>query len=189
MTTLAVVLAAGAGTRFDAPAHKLRALVDGIPILVHSITNAEQAGIGDVVVVTGAEQFADLIDHIGVASIHNDAWQSGQRSSVLCAISEAERRGCDVVVIAAGDQPFVSPDDWRAVAQHPSPIAVATFNGQRSTPVRLHKSVWEEFRHLSSDPDAGARSLMHLRPELVSEVACKGSGADIDTTEDLKRWT
>ena len=94
-----------------------------------------------------------------------------------------------MLVIAAGDQPFVSPDDWQAVARDPSPIAVATYNGQRATPVRLHKSVWDQFRSIDGDPDAGARSLMHLRPELVSEVACKGSGADIDTTEDLKRWT
>lgn len=186
MTTLAVVLAAGAGTRFDAPMHKLRALVDGIPVLTRSITNAQQSHVGEVIVVTGAEDLSDLID---VVTVHNDAWQSGQRSSVLCAIAEAERRGCDVVVITAGDQPFVAPEDWRAVADSPSPIAVAVFNGQRSTPVRLHKSVWEDFRSLDSDPDAGARSLMHLRPELVSEVACKGSGADIDTTEDLKRWT
>ncbi len=187
MTTLAVVLAAGAGTRFDAPTHKLRALVRGIPIIVHAVHNASQSGIGEVVVITGAEQFEDVL--AGINTVHNEAWQSGQRSSVLCAITEAERRGCDVVVIAAGDQPFVSPDDWRAVARDPSPIAVATYSGQRSTPVRLHKSVWEEFRAIDGDPDAGARSLMHLRPELVSQVACKSSGADIDTTEDLDRWT
>jgi len=188
MTTLAVVLAAGAGTRFEAPTHKLRALVDGVPVIVHAVTNAVQSDIGEVVVITGAEQFTDLLDS-RTTTVHNDAWQSGQRSSVLCAITEAERRGCESVVIAAGDQPFVTPEDWRAVAGNSSPIAVATYNGQRATPVRLHKSVWSEFRTLDGDPDAGARSLMHLRPELVSEVACKGSGADIDTTEDLKRWT
>lgn len=187
MTTLAVVLAAGAGARFDAPTHKLRALVDGVAIVSHAVNNAVQSGIGEVVVITGAEQLGDLVH--GTTTIQNDAWQSGQRSSVLCAISEAERRGCDVVVIAAGDQPFVSPDDWKAVARDPSPIAVATYEGRRATPVRLHKSVWEQFRSLDGDPDTGARSLMHLHPELVSEVACKGSGADIDTTEDLKRWT
>lgn len=187
MTTLAVVLAAGAGTRFDAPTHKLRALVDGVAIITRAVNNALQSEIGDVVVVTGAERFDDLFHD--VTTVHNDAWQSGQRSSVLCAIAEAEQRGCDVLVIAAGDQPFVSPDDWQAVARDPSPIAVATYNGQRATPVRLHKSVWDQFRSIDGDPDAGARSLMHLRPELVSEVACKGSGADIDTTEDLKRWT
>lgn len=187
MTTLAVVLAAGAGTRFRGSGHKLRATVNGISVLEHAIAHARNAAIGDVVVVTGAEQFSDLL--AGTDTIHNEAWETGQRSSVLCAIDEAERRGCDVVVIAAGDQPFVSPEDWRAVSEKDSPIAVATYDGQPATPVRLHKSIWDEFRALDADPDAGARSLMHLHPELVSQVTCKGSGADIDTTEDLERWT
>jgi CTP:molybdopterin cytidylyltransferase MocA len=187
MTALAVVLAAGAGTRFAHATHKLRAKVHGVAILSRAVANATQSGIGDVVVVTGAETFDDLLPT--VTTVHNSAWQTGQRSSVLCAIDEAQRRGCDVVVIAAGDQPFVSPEDWQAVAADPSPVAVATYDGPRATPVRLHKSVWDDFRAIQGDPDAGARSLMHLRPELVSEVACKGSGADIDTTEDLQRWT
>ena len=187
MTTLAVLLAAGAGTRFVGDTNKLRAIVRGKPVLSHALSAALNADIGDVVVITGADTFDDLLKDC--TTVHNSEWSSGQRSSVLCAIAEAERRGCDVVVIAAADQPFVTADDWRAVAHDPSPIAVATYEGHRGTPVRLHKSVWELFRTLDGDPDAGARALMTLRPELVSQVACKGSGADIDTTEDLQKWT
>jgi molybdenum cofactor cytidylyltransferase len=187
MTTLAVVLAAGAGTRFHGSSHKLRATIDGVSVLERAVANAKNASIGEVVVITGAEQFTDLLQNTD--TIHNEAWESGQRSSVLCAIAEAERRGCDVLVIAAGDQPFVSPEDWRSVATDESPIAVATYGGRPATPVRLHKSVWGLFQALDADPDAGARSLMRLHPELVSQVACKGSGVDIDTTEDLERWT
>lgn len=187
MTTLAVLLAAGAGTRFVGDTHKLRAQVRGAAVLTHSLRAVVAADIGDIVVITGADTFDDLLKDC--TTVHNEQWASGQRSSVLSAINEAERRGCDVVVIGAADQPFVSPDDWRAVAVHHSPIAVATYNGERATPVRLHKSTWELFRTLESDPDAGARSLMNLHPELVSQVACKGSGADIDTTEDLQKWT
>jgi len=187
MSTLAVLLAAGAGTRYVGDTHKLRAHVRGASVLSHAVSAALQSQIGDVIVITGADTFDDLLTD--VETVHNGLWATGQRSSVLLAIAQAETRGCDAVVIAAADQPFVTPEDWRAVAASTSPIAVATYDGSPATPVRLHDSVWGLFRAIEGDPDVGARSLMLMHPELVSQVACKGSGADIDTTEDLQRWT
>jgi CTP:molybdopterin cytidylyltransferase MocA len=55
--------------------------------------------------------------------------------------------------------------------------------------VRIHHSLWDLFSSLDEAPDAGVRTLMRLRPELVEEVACKGTSADIDTPEDLSLWT
>lgn len=150
----------------------------------HSLAAMVAAGLDDCVVVTGA---VDLADHIiGVASVHNPQWASGQRSSLLVAVQHARARGHDTIVVGLADQPFVTADAWRRVAASDSPIAVASYGGRRGNPVKLAESVWTELIDPGADPDSGARSLMVRHPDLVRLVECEGSDADIDTVEDLQ---
>jgi CTP:molybdopterin cytidylyltransferase MocA len=141
----------------------------------------------DVVVITGAVDLSSISEI--TPTLHNPDWKSGQRSSVIAAIKYAQENNYTAIVIGLGDQPFITPDAWTAVSSSHSPIAVATYDGYRGNPVRLDHSVWDMFLELNSDPDSGARDLIHMHPELVEEVACKGNSADIDTAEDLDSWT
>jgi CTP:molybdopterin cytidylyltransferase MocA len=155
-------------------------------VIERALTSALDADIGPVVVVTGArpevvpDEFARL-----VVVEHNDRWDAGQITSVRRGIDAARRLGALRVVVGLGDQPFVEPDAWRTVADADGPIAVATYGGRRGNPVALDAAVWDL---LPETGDEGARALMRVRPDLVREVACTGSPADIDTTEDLRRW-
>lgn len=187
MHVLAVLLAAGAGTRFIGPVHKLRYPFRGQPLVRHGVDAMLAADIGPSVVITGAVDISDLLGD--VTEVNNPAWESGQRSSVQAAIDYGRAHNCDALIFALGDQPFITADAWRAVAHSASPLAVATYEGHRGHPVRIHHSLWELFSSLDEAPDAGVRTLMRLRPELVEEVACKGTSADIDTPEDLSLWT
>ncbi len=184
MTTAAVVLAAGAGSRFAGPGHKLLAEIDGRPLVSHVLDAVVEAGIGPIVVVTGAAEIEELLPD-GVTAVSNPRWAEGQATSLAVGVAEADRIGADAVVVGLGDQPGIPAEAWRRVAASTSPIAVATYGDRRRNPVRLARSVWAM---LPTDGDAGARDLVRARPDLVERVACPGSPDDIDTQEDLQRW-
>ncbi|MEO6653506.1 MAG: nucleotidyltransferase family protein [Ilumatobacteraceae bacterium] len=191
-STIAVVLAAGAGSRFDGPDHKLLADLDGRSIIEASIDAAVAAEIGPVLVVTGAVDLRSVVaryqthsDASDVTTAHNPDWAAGQATSLQVAVRVAARLGADAIVVGLGDQPFIDAAAWQAVAASVAPIAIASYGGARRNPVRLHRSVWHL---LPAHGDEGARSLFRLKAELVDEVPCQGSATDIDTREDLQAW-
>jgi len=184
---VAVLLAAGAGSRFAGPTHKLLAPLAGRTVIEAALDAVAAAGFDSVVVVTGATEIPPhLLDRPGFVERPNPDWALGQATSIAIGLRTVAELGARVAVIGLADQPFVSSAAWRAVARADSPIAVATYDGVRGNPVRLRDDVWDL---LPTTGDVGAREVMRLRPELVTEVACEGSAADIDTQEDLAPWT
>jgi nicotine blue oxidoreductase len=194
-----VLLAAGGGTRFAATArvagltapHKLLAPLANSgtrTIVEHAYASmAEGSPTGaPLLVVSGAVALPPLP---GAVLLPNVRWAEGQASSLWTALRAAQEVGCDGVVVGLGDQPFVAPEDWAALhaaARLGAVIAVATYGAKRRNPVYLHKDVWAL---VPTSGDEGARSVLAENPDLVVQVACSGSPADIDTAEDLLRWS
>ncbi len=180
-----MVLAAGGGTRFQGATHKLLAPLRGRPVVEHAVAAAVDAGIGEVVVVTGAAPLDGVTLPAGVRVVHNPRWAEGQATSLQVAVTEARRGGHDAIVIGLGDQPFVPAEAWRLVAAAPGELAVAVLEGTRTPPVKVVAAHWDE---LPTSGDAGARVLLQRLSHLVVPVACPGSPVDIDTAEDLAEW-
>ena len=186
---VAVILAAGAGSRFSSDSHKLNALINGRRVIDHAVDAAlaaidSGASIDAIVVVTGAQDlsFADP----RVQTINNPTWHDGQATSLQAGIIRAAELGADAVIIGLGDQPGIGPADWAAVAESQAPIAVATYpNSPTRTPTLIRREIWAD---LPTSGDFGARHLISSRPELVEQVPCSGTPADIDTIEDLRTW-
>jgi molybdenum cofactor cytidylyltransferase len=207
-TVAGVILAAGAGSRYRASMaagthqvepitgagpdqagtggpHKLRALFRGRPVLSWVIDTVLEVGFNQVYLVTGAVPLDDLIPP-GVTMVANPDWASGQSSSLRRAVEAAQADDHRAIVVGLGDQPLVPASAWRSVGAAAGAIVMASFDGQRQPPVKLDRSVWPE---LPASGDFGARTLAGNRPDLVSEIPCRGNPVDIDTVEDLRRWS
>jgi CTP:molybdopterin cytidylyltransferase MocA len=203
-STVVVLLAAGAGSRFEGDVHKLSAILPETAhhpeqtVLERSLTHAIDAEVGPIVVVTGAADIGPADSAPGsapdarsglvrpeVTICHNDRWADGQITSLHAGIDAARALGATNVVVGLADQPGIGADAWRTVAATDGPIVVATYAGRRANPVKLDQAVWPL---LPTTGDEGARALMRVRPELIREVPCSGHPTDIDTTEDLRRW-
>ncbi len=188
-TVAAVVLAAGAGSRFarsaGARAHKLLATIDGVSVVARAVEAARRAGLDETVVVTGAVDLSAVLPP-DVTVVPAPRWSEGQALSLRAAVAHARERGHRAIVVGLGDQPGVPPSAWRAVADAPGSLVVADFGGRRRPPVKIGAGLWDE---LPTGGDEGARVLMRRRPDLVQAVACDGDPADVDTMEDLARWS
>ena len=181
-----VLLAAGAGTRWDGAGHKLAAPFEGTPVIEHAMRAAVESGLGTVIVVTGATTVHLADDLAGrIELVDNPDWAEGQSTSLLRAVAAAAERGADAVVVGLGDQPRISPDAWRAVAASSSSLAVAVYGESRGHPVLIGRDHWND---LPNSGDLGARELLRRFDEQVEAIPCEGSALDVDTTEDLNQW-
>lgn len=182
----AVILAAGSGSRFVGPEHKLLAELRGKAVVEHAVDHALAAGFDHTIVVTGAADLSAVLNP-EVLSVRNSNWALGQASSLLAGIAMADELGCQAVVIGLGDTPDVGAEVWQAIGRADGDLVVAVWaDGGRRPPVKIGRSLWSL---LPTDGDEGARVLFRERPELVCEVACGDASHDIDTREDLAQWS
>lgn len=187
----AVLLAAGSGSRFSGSAHKLLTVISGQTVFAWTLQNCLAAQFQQLIVVTGAVDLSAQIAEAKFAAenlieVHNENWQTGMASSLQCAISEAQRHGASSVVVGLADQPAIKPSSWQRIANTSAPLAVATYNGVRGNPVRIHAELWPL---LPTSGDEGARSLFKSHKDLLEEVACDGSAQDLDTSSDIETLT
>jgi CTP:molybdopterin cytidylyltransferase MocA len=134
--TLAVVLGAGEGSRFDGDGHKLLTPIGGTSVVVRAVEAAVGSGL-EVAVVWGAVELRDALAGFEVDLVHCAGWRDGIAASLQAGVRWAEERQAPAVVVGLGDQPGIGPLAWRAVAECDAPIAVATYGGRRGNPVRF----------------------------------------------------
>lgn len=161
----AVVLAAGASTRFGSP--KQRVLLDPV------VTRVRASAVDDVVVVLGAHEVETT-----VRTVSCDDWALGPGASLRCGL-RALGDDVDAAVVVLGDGPGLDPRaidrviaTWRETG---ADRVAATYGGVRLHPLLLSRHVWGQ------TPDVGLRDL----PALAVPCDDLSAPGDVDRPEDL----
>src|SRR5262249_37486835 len=156
----AIVLAAGLSTRMGRP-KPLLPLADGDTFVTRIVRSFVESGVDDVVVVLGheADAVAARLIESGVPArfVVNDAYRTGQLSSVLRGLNAIDRPGVRAMLMTLVDVPLVSPRTIRAVvdryrATH-APIVRPVRGNEHGHPVLVDRSLFSLLR--SADPAVG----------------------------------
>ena len=156
----AVVLAAGAATRFGAPKQRLL-----LPAVLERLT-----GVDQVVVVAGAYPLEGAVEC--------PDWERGPGASLRCGLA-ALAPAVEAAVVVLADGPELAPEAvervvaaWRAEG---APIVAASYAGVRGHPLLVARVAWGEV------PDEGLRAFEPLL------VPCDDLGppGDVDRPSDL----
>src|SRR5687768_7499975 len=111
----AIVLAAGASTRFGSPKQLVR--VDGRPLLHAAVSRAVDVAGHSVSVVLGAHaaELAPLLRHSAASVVINRDWNEGMASSIRAGIARLPG-SCNGVMLVLADQAAVTAEDLRRLA-------------------------------------------------------------------------
>ncbi len=180
-----IVPAAGLGSRFGGPEHKLEQAFDGSTVLGATVRRAIQSQLPVVVLTTAA-----LVPLVAGQLAARDIVvlspaEAARGMGVTIAAGVAERSGAPGWLVLPGDMPLVQPGTLLAVAaaleQHP--VVYAQHKGRRGHPVAFAAELYSELIQLKGDD--GARRVMLRYPAHGQEVDDPGVLLDVDTRTDL----
>jgi CTP:molybdopterin cytidylyltransferase MocA len=169
----AVVLAAGASSRFGSPKQRL--------LLEPVLERVRRSRLDELVVVLGAHEL-----DVPARTVSCPDWERGPGASLRCGL-DALPPEAEAAVVVLGDGPGLDPaaidrviDRWRA---EQAPVVAATYGGTRLHPVLVAREAW------TAIPDEGAKALDAVL------VACDDLSppGDVDFADELperlKPWS
>lgn len=162
----AIVLAAGAASRFGEPKQRL--------LLPRVLERLAATPLEDIVVVAGAHE----LDPGGARLVECPEWERGPGASLRCGLSALSDE-TEAAVVCLADGPNLAPAAvervvaaWRAGRGE---VVAASYDGSRGHPVVLGRDAW------ASVPDDGMRAL----PAALVPCDDLGAPGDVDSPEDL----
>ena len=189
MTTVGLVLAAGAGRRMGGPKALVR-LTEGGPTLVETaVARVADGGCDHVVVVAGAagDAVAELVE--GAEVVHAEDWDEGMGASLRAGLAHLEQGDADLALVTLVDLPDVTAEVVERVLTAAAPdgrvaLVRAAYSGVPGHPVAIGRDHWAAVI-TSAHGDRGARDHLRATPHRLVECGDLATGRDLDTAADL----
>jgi molybdenum cofactor cytidylyltransferase len=185
-TLHAIVLAAGASSRFGSPKQLVR--FERQPLIQRVIAGATELAGGAVSVVLGAyaAEIAAALPPGSATIIVNRDWQEGIASSIRTAIARLPG-ACDGVLVLLADQPLVGSHSLNRLAaawrRQPRSIIASLYRSVTGVPAIFPRWCFSDLAALRGDQ--GARILLRRYADHVVRLAHPEAEVDIDYPEDL----
>jgi molybdenum cofactor cytidylyltransferase len=179
----AVLLAAGAGTRFGG--NKLEADFGGAMLGEHVARTMARLQLGWTFAVHDPShaRLAASLETLGFDLIANGDPDLGLSHSLKLAVSAVETSDADAMLIALADMPFVDDDLLLSLSfahrQQPGRCIAATSAVAPTPPAIFPRAYWKDLKSMAGDQ--GARPL--LRDAILVRTDAEKL-QDIDTIED-----
>jgi len=186
-----IVLAAGRGSRFRGPDHKLAQALGASTVLGTALRQVLASELPLIVVATAslaeiarrsvATRDILIVPEVGTAGPE----PLGMGYSIACGVGA--RPDAPGWLILPGDMPMVKPATMRTLARElrHQTIVYAQYQGRRGHPVGFASELYSEL--VALEGDKGARRLVARYPSQGIEVDDPGVLIDIDTAADLDR--
>ncbi|MGH7746556.1 MAG: nucleotidyltransferase family protein [Steroidobacteraceae bacterium] len=182
----AIVLAAGASTRFGSPKQLVR--IGGRPLLHAVVARAAEVTGNALIVVlgSGAAELAPLLKHSAGSVVINHEWREGLASSIRAGVARLPA-ACAGALLVLADQAAVTADDLKRLAgtwrKQPHYIAAALYAGTTGAPAIFPRASFADLAGLRGD--RGAQWLLRRSADRVARVPMPGAALDLNTPEDL----
>jgi molybdenum cofactor cytidylyltransferase len=191
----AIILAAGQSKRMGQP--KLLLPWGHVTVLEHVIAVFTNAGIKDILVVTGSahDQIQQILynsrENYPVRSVHNKEYENGEMlSSIQCGLKDLTEKAFSAAMIGLGDQPQVQSGSVRSVRdaflQTGNPLIVPSYRMRRGHPWLVARPLWIELRERSVTQTSRDFLNTHAKHIHYVEIETPSILEDLDTPEEYR---
>lgn len=192
----AIILAAGESRRMGRP-KMLLPWKEGT-VLSHIISVVANAGLEDILIVTGSEheRIAALIEdwagRFPVHSIFNPEYASGEMlSSIQCGLRSLTNTSSEAALIGLGDQPQIEERTVRLIREACErtnhDLIVPSYEMRRGHPWLVGRAHWEEILKMRAPQTPREFLIRHGEEIHYVEVENESILADLDTPDDYAK--